>query len=203
VDGKRKSYFNPFGFMAVCIAVVIFMNNIIKPYGSLPEPDPFVIMRIPDEKMRDLYVLTVERNNRVQRFANSNLNTLAILLSPYFAGGLYLFFRRRKRNVAELTVGYIILSAFSNVAATFLFSPVLAVVKDTDGYFPVLILSLFLQTVYISIGMKTLLSFRGASGFWKVLGSLMVIGVAGFIVLMIAYFWYVYRGDAWGVLRYL
>ena len=39
VEGKRKQYINPFGFLALCVAFTLFIGIWIKPYQSLPRAD--------------------------------------------------------------------------------------------------------------------------------------------------------------------
>jgi Protein of unknown function (DUF3667) len=85
IQGKRKKYFNPFAFLGLCIAFMVFLNNWIKLYNDLPTPDPQVMARIPDEKLRQLYLVSIERNVRAQKFVSKNLNIASVLVAPYFA----------------------------------------------------------------------------------------------------------------------
>src|SRR5260370_35990241 len=73
VEGKRKSYFNPFTFLAVCIAFMLLLNKWIKPYDGLPVPDPQVLARITDDAIKNMYLLSIERTAGVQDFLNKNL----------------------------------------------------------------------------------------------------------------------------------
>lgn len=203
VEGKRKTYFNPFTFLAICIAFVVFVNNWIKPYGNLPVPDKETLASMPNQRLKDIYLVSVERNAKIQDFGNKNMNLLTVLISPYFACGLWLFFRRRKRNAAEITVAYILFTAFSTVLTTIFISPLLAFYRNTAAYYPIEIGSLFLQTMYIAWGLNTFFKFRTAREYLKVLSVLCLIGVAGFILLTIALVIYVYRGSTFEVLQHL
>src|SRR5258705_12680748 len=43
VEGKRKKYFNPFSFLAICIGFMVLLNGWLKPYQDVPVPDRQVI----------------------------------------------------------------------------------------------------------------------------------------------------------------
>ncbi|HSU28827.1 MAG TPA: DUF3667 domain-containing protein [Chitinophagaceae bacterium] len=202
VEGKRKKYFNPFTFLAVCITVMVLLNSLIKPYAGLPVPDPNVASFMPDQHTRELYELTVKRIANMQRVGNHNVNLFTVLVSPYFAYFLWLFFKRRGRNVAEIMVAYILYTGFANVISTIIFSPFLAMVRHTGAYYPLFALSLFAQTMYYSWGLKKFLGFNTTGGYFKVLGALTLIGVIGFILLIVVLFFYVYHG-AFSVFPYL
>ena len=203
IEGKRKKYFNPFAFLGLCIAFMVFMNNWIKPYNDLPSPDPAVLARIPDENLRQLYLVSIERNVRVQKFVNKNLNIASVLVAPYFAFMLWLFFKRRKRNIAELTITYILFTGFANVLSTILVSPWMSYYRNSFTNDVLIYCNIFLQTLYFSWGIKTLLGYNTASGYFKVFGALFLIGLIGFIILLIGFFFYIYRGESFQVLKYL
>src|SRR5688572_23003403 len=203
VEGKRKRYFNPFAFLALSLAAMVLIHSFIKPYEAIQEPDPFVEIRMPNERVRELYRTTVHKIASIQKFGNANLNTLSVLVSPYFAFFLWLFFKRRGRNVAEITVVYILYTAISNLLASIIISPILAGLKDSGAYWPVFYLSLFLQTCHIVWGLNTFFNYRTTNGYFKILGALFLIGVIGFIILMGSLFVYVYHGKYMEVLKYL
>jgi hypothetical protein len=201
--GERKKYFNPFAFMGLCIAVMIFINGITKPYTVHYIPDPVVLERIGDPITRQLYIESVERMEKVNRFINKNMNIISTLISPYFALFLWLFFKKQERNMAEITVAYILFAAFSNLASAILLSPVLSAARNSKLYNPLLYTLLLLQTLYIAWGMKSFFRLSTVTGYFKVLGVLVLAGFAGFILVLIAYYFYVYQGGSSVVLRYL
>jgi len=203
VDGRRKNYFNPFSFMGLCIALMLFLNIWIKPYNDLPTPDPAVLARITDESTRQLYLLTIERNVRVQNFVNSNLSLTSIFIAPYFAFMLWLFFKSRKRNVAEITVVYILFTGFANVLSTIIAGPLMGYYRNQPPHDYILYGSVLLQTLYFSWGLKELFGYKTTGGYFKVFGALFLIGLIGFIFVLIAFFFYVYRGESFHVLKYL
>jgi len=202
VEGKRKKYFNPFTFLAVCITIMVLLNGWMKPYSGLPVPDPNVEAFMPDQHTRELYILTVHRMANMQRIGNHNLNLFTVLVAPYFAFSLWLFFKRRGRTVAEITVAYILFTGFGNLISTIFFSPFLAIFRDTRAYYPILTLSLTTQTLYYSWGLKKFFGYKTTAGYFKVLGALALIGLVGFVIVIIALFIYVYHG-AFSVFPYL
>lgn len=203
VEGKRKTYFNPFTFLALCIAFMVFLNNWIKPYNDPPVTNQQVLQRMPNQEMKELYVLTVERSAEIQEFGNKYLDLISVLISPYFACIIWLFFRRRKRNAAEITVAYVLFMAFSNVLSAILISPLLNWCRSGAAYYPILFGGILLQTMYIAWGLKTFFNYRTAGGYLKVLSVLLIAGIVGFIILMGALFVYVYGGNRFEVLQYL
>ena len=178
VEGKRKTYFNPFTFLALCIAFMAFLNSRIKPYNDLSVPDPKIMARMPDERLKNLYVLTVKRNSGVQEVANRNLNLLSVAVTPYFAFFLWLFFRRRKRNMAEISVAYILFTGFANVLTTILISPWLAMTRNTGAYYPIFYGSMLLQTFYFAWGIKE--TFFNYTSVWRIFKSICRIGAYRF-----------------------
>lgn len=202
VAGKRKKYFNPFAFMALCVAFMVIINNWLKPYGSLPVPDQKVLARIQDPVTEAKYLRTVERNARVQRISNQNNNTLNVIAAPFYAVFLWLFFRRRNRNIAEIIVAYLLFAAFSNILSTIIFSPVLAALRDHPAYSYIQFLGFTLQTAYIAWGMKGFFGLKGAVGYIRSMAVLSLIGLIGFILLLAGYFLYVFYGS-YEVLQYV
>jgi hypothetical protein len=132
---------------------MVFLNNWIKPYNDLPTPDPHVMARIPDEELRQLYLVSIERNVRAQKFVNKNLNIASVLVAPYFAIMLWLFFKRRNRNIAEITVTYILFTGFANVLSTILISPWMSYYRNSFTNGVLTYVNMFLQTLYFAWGL--------------------------------------------------
>ncbi|HEV7781021.1 MAG TPA: DUF3667 domain-containing protein [Chitinophagaceae bacterium] len=202
IEGRRKTYFNPFTFMALCIAFQVLFNGWLKPYGDLPVVDPVVEARIRDQEIKEKYLLTVKRSAGLQDFVNKNLNTASVAAAPFYALFLWLFFKRRNRNFAEIIVAYLLFTAFSNILSTLLFSPWLAYYRGEPPYYYIMCTSFVLQTAYIAWGMKGFYHLKGSGGYIKMLAALSLIGVIGFILLIAGFFIFVYHG-AYEVFRYL
>lgn len=204
VEGKRKTYFSPFTFLALTITLMVFVNAWLRSSADLQVPNQSILNNMPDERLKELYLLTITRINRMQLFFNNYLNMFSVLFAPYFAFGIWLFFRKRNRNTAEIMVAYILFMAFCNLLYIVFTSPFLAVYRNTDAYYYIWAATIFLQSFYFAWGYKVFLGFRSAGGFIKVQLVLGLIGVIWFILFMLGLlFLYVYRGDAAEVLKYL
>jgi hypothetical protein len=196
VDGKRKKYINPYGFLALCIAFMLFLANWIQPYIDLTAPDPRKLSLIADDELRYKYLLTLERIGSTEKFFNRNLNLISVFITPYFAFFLWLFFKRRGRNVAEIFVAYIFFTGFANVVSALFVYPLLAIShKSLLTYNIILNTNLLLQTMYFAWGMKDFFGFKTTGDYFKTLGALLLIGFIGLIIVLIAYYLYVLQGD--------
>src|SRR6266498_4514775 len=78
VEGKRKQYVNPFGFLAVCIAFGLFISNWIRPYQSLPRADYGDASQMPTEHLRKLSEIATKRAEAVEKFVNKNMNIITV-----------------------------------------------------------------------------------------------------------------------------
>lgn len=194
VEGRRKRYFNPFGFLTICIALSFPVYILVKPGQDLPQPEFENLQRIP----ADLQLLALNAKDRaqeVEHFFNKNLNFISVFVAPYFAFMLWLFFRRRKRNVAEITLAYILFIGFGNLISLAIFYPLMAIFRDPVSFNILLWISMFVQIAYDAWGMKTFFQYKTAAGYLKVLGALLLIGFIGFVIILIFLFLYVYHGS--------
>jgi|SRR5687768_1719186 len=194
IEGRRKRYFNPFGFLVVCIAVSFPIYNFVKPAQDLPQPEFENLQRIPAE-LQLVALNAKERAQAVQNFFNKNISLISVFVAPYFAFMLWLFFRRRKRNIAEITLAYLLFIGFGNIISAIIFYPLMAIFKDPVSFSILLWISMFVQIGYDAWGMKTFFLCKTAGGFIKVLLALMLIGFIGLIILLIFLFFYVYGGS--------
>ncbi len=176
VEGKRKTYFNPFTFYALCIAFMVFIDSWLKPYIEVKDYGTMNTMP---------FGINAERLAGLQDFFNKHLNLVSVLATPYFAFGLWLFFRKRKRNAAEITVAFVLFAAFSSLLSTLFISPWLSAYRDTGAYYPILIAGNILVALYCAWGLKIFFGFRSAGGYIKVLAVYSLIGLMGFILLML------------------
>lgn len=204
VEGKRKKYFNPFSFLAVCVAFMVLMNSWIKPYEEVSsKPKEYVLERIPDEKTKNLYQLTVKRDAELQGFFNRNMNFGTLITAPFFAFFLWLFFKRRGRNFAETVVAFILLTAFISAINSILVSPWLAMLKGRDihSYFSIAAISL--ESFYYAWGLKKFFGYKTSGGYFKIVSVLWLAGLAGWVLIFVFYYIYVYHGGGAEVFRYL
>jgi hypothetical protein len=194
VEGRRKRYFNPFGFLTICIAISFPIYNLVKPPEDLPQPELENMQMIPAE-LQLLALNAKDRAQAVQHFFNKNINLISVFVAPYFAFMLWLFFRRRKRNIAEITLAYILFIGFGNIISVIIFYPLMAIFKDPVSFSILLWISMFVQIGYDAWGMKTFFQYKTTGGFLKVLFALLLIGFIGLIILLIFLFFYVYQGS--------
>jgi hypothetical protein len=203
VEGKRKKYFNPFTFLALCVTFMVLMNSWLKPYDAMSLPDQQVLARIPDDKTKSTYLLTVKRIAKAQNFFNKNMNFGTLITAPFFAVFLWLFFRHSNRNMAEIAVAFILLTAFNTILITILVSPWMSLFKNTSASMPLFFAGLFLESFYSAWGLKTFFGYKTVGGYMKVLLALWLIGLIGLILVIGIYYIYVYHSGASVVLRYL
>lgn len=203
VEGKRKKYFNPFSFLAICIAFMVLMNSWIKPYAEIAfEPPQYVLDRIPDQQTKDLYRQVVKRDAQVQQFFNRNMNFGTLITAPFFAFFLWLFFKRRGRNMAEIAVAFILLTAFISVVLSILFSPILAMAKNSNIHSYLTLTGVTIESFYYAWGLKTFFGYKTSGGYFKILLVFWLSGVIGIALILIFYYLYVYHGDASVLFRF-
>jgi len=197
VEGKRKKYFNPFSFLALCVAFMVLMNSWIKPYAAVSYEAPQeVVDRIPDKETQDLYRLVVKRDAQVQQFFNRNMNFGTLITAPFFAFFLWLFFRRRGRNMAEIAVAFILLTAFISAVVALLFSPWLAMTKNSNIHSFLTLAGVSMESFYYSWGLKKFFGYKTSGGYFKILLVFWLAGLVGIALLLLFYYIYVYHGDA-------
>lgn len=195
VEGKRKRYYNPFTFLALVISFVLLTNNWFKQYDGV-SLDPKIVNSITDQKVKSEYIARVTRFNEVNEWTYKYMNTFVLFCCPYFALFLWLFFKKRNRNMAEIAMAYLLFSPVAILLSTFLFSPLVTHYKNTTTGSVLSMGDLFIQNVYVSWGMSVFLGFKNRFvGLLKVLGVICLFGLIGFLLIMVAIVFYVYNGQ--------
>lgn len=203
VEGKRKKYFNPFSFLAICIAFMVLMNSWIKPYRAYSYEVPqSVLARIPDAATRDAYSLVVKRDAQVQDFFNRHMNFGTLITAPFFAFFLWLFFKRRGRNMAEIAVAFILLTAFISVVLAVLFSPFQAMAKNSNIHSYLTLVGVTIESFYYAWGLKTFFRYKTNGGYFKILLVFWLSGLIGIVLILVFYYFYVYHGDASALFKF-
>jgi hypothetical protein len=159
-DGKRKKYFNPFTFFLLCTAFFVFVNVYFSPFGKVPEPDPKVLARIPSEEGKKIYTTAIKRSATVTKITQQNGNIIAMVALPFLSFINWLFFRRRKRNYAEIMVAGVFITAYSNLFFTLFITPLMAANMGQPAYFYLLFAGLFLQSTYFGWAMHGFLQMQ-------------------------------------------
>jgi len=170
VGGKRKYYVNPFTFVAICITVVLILNGWLKLNVDPTTYDPKWVAAQP-VFTRSLYVIDTIN------FKTMDLSTL--LMSPWFAFCLWIFFRKRNRNVAEITLAVMLFIAFATLLTRIFMAPLVAIAFHGDPYNWSQLIELLLQTLYISWGLGSFFNYKTFSGFFKTFGVMCLAGVVG------------------------
>ena len=150
---------------------------------------------MPTEHLKKLSEIATKRAEGVEKFVNKNMNIITVFVAPYVACMLWLFFRKRKRNISEIALAYIFLTGFGMVAAIILTYPPMLIFKSYNTFLILTWVSMILQTLYYAWGLKTFFGYRTTGGYVKVTSVLFLTGFIGFVAIFIALFFYVYNGS--------
>ncbi len=203
VEGKRKKYFNPFSFLALCVAVMVLMNGWLKTNDQSPEPVTEVLARMPDKNMKDLYLLSLKRMAAAQNFFNRNVKFGQLITAPFYAFFLWLFFRRRGRNMGEIAVAYILLTAFITLFTAAVIEPLVRFIPGATARNFILWAGMLVEAFYYAWGFKKFFGYKSKGGYIRIVLSFWLIGLIGLIVIVGVFYLYVYHGGASSVLKYL
>jgi hypothetical protein len=201
IQGRRKRYYNPFAFLGVVIALTLLMNSWFKYYDEATI-DQQALSQITDQNYKEKYIESYERWNEVVSWEYKYQNTFNLLCCPYFSFFLFLFFKKRGRNMAEINVAYLLFCPVALLLSSFLFTPLVSGFRNSAAASFLQFGDLFVQNLYVAWGMTVFLGFKSFGGFLKVLGVICLSGIIGFILLMIGIYLYIYQGDL-GNLRYI
>ncbi len=194
VEGKRKRYYNPFTFLALIISLTLLTNSWFKYYDEV-KIDQQALSRITDQSYREQYIESNKRWNEVISWEYKYQNTFNLLCCPYFSFFLFHFFKKRRRNMAEINVAYLLFCPVALLLSAFLFTPLISGFRNSAAASFLQFGDLFVQNLYVAWGMTVFLGFKSFGGFLKVLGVISLSGIIGFILLMIGVCLYVYHGD--------
>lgn len=194
VEGKRKKYYSPFTFLTVIISLTLLTNGWFKYYDEF-KPDEQVLSTITDAQYKDNYIESVKRYNKVVSCTYKYQNTFNLLCCPYFSFFLILFFKKRKRNFAEINVAYLLFCPVALLLSAFFFTPFVTSFRGSPAATFVQYGDLFVQNLYVAWGMTVFLGFKSFGGFMKVLGVICLSGAIGYILLVIVQCLYIYQGD--------
>ena len=168
VSGARKKYFNPFTFLILCIAAIVLINNLVKPY-DLPKTDPKVLAQIKDPATRQMYVRYITRSNQAMELMNKHSNLIYMTAIPFYAFIIWLFFRKRGRNFAEMTAALVFFTAYISLMYSVIFTPLQAYFKGTKWFGYLFMASILVYSLYYAWGLKGFLRFKSRLAFVKVL----------------------------------
>ncbi len=170
VGGKRKYYLNPFTFAAICITIVLLLNGWFNLNVDPTTYDPKLVAAQP----------VVIQATYVFDTINFKLMDLAtVLMSPWFAFCLWIFFRKRDRNIAEITLAVMLFIAFATLLTRTFMIPIVVTVFNGNTYNWFQIIELLLQAIYLAWGISTFFNYKTFGGFFKVLWVVCLAGIVG------------------------
>jgi len=184
VAGKRKKYFNPFTFFLLSIGVLVFSSHL---YGALDQeqkPDPKVLAQMPSDAARKYYTELIHRGNEGREFISKKMNTVTMLVVPFYAFLSWIFFGRRRYNYAEVLLSFILLQSFVSLCMAVLVIPWIGKVQDQTILLYVFVAVFVLMSTYIGLAQY---SFLGLKNRWKVI-PISLVALVGYIMVFLAIF---------------
>ena len=168
--GKRKYYLNPFTFVAICITIVLLLQRWLKLSVDPTTYDPNLVALQPVYVQAEYVIDTIN---------HKTMDLATVLMSPWFACCLWIFFRKRSRNTAEMTMAVMLLIAFATMLTRIFMGPMMAAASSESSFGWLQLIELLLQTLYLAWGLSLFLNYKTFGGFLKVLGVVCLAGIAG------------------------
>lgn len=150
VEGKRKSYFNPFTFFLILAGVFVFSSATFSRDEQKIEPNPYVLARIPTEEGKQKYITTIRRVGEATGFMTKHGNIVAMVAVPFISLLTWLFFYKRKFNYAEHLTANLLFVCFANLIFAVLVFPLQSLFKGNEFHHYFTLSALFLQVIYLS-----------------------------------------------------
>ncbi|MFT3981395.1 MAG: DUF3667 domain-containing protein [Ferruginibacter sp.] len=195
ITGKRKTYFNPFTFFLILMAVFVISNNFFSKPVELQEVKAEVLQKIPTEEGKRKYIVMTERGNNVSILMRKHSNIVAMVAIPFISFFTWLFFRRKGFNYAEHLTANMMFVAFSNLIFTVFIFPLLALFSNHSFSFFITFLAILLQGIYFGWAMNGFLQFTTTAQ--RIKSMLVAISIiflwAMFSMMLIAF--YIYRNS--------
>lgn len=199
VEGKRKKYFNPFTFLLLCTAVVVFLNS---QFNYLPEvkADPAILKQIPNEKARAKYLLILHRSQEVIELVSKKPNLIYIIAIPFYAFIMWLFFR--KRNFAEHLVANVYFCGFLALTASF-FSVLLSLLNHSGNSSSYMIFLFPLYIIYQTVAYHKFLNYSSTKGLPRVIVATITLNILWFLFSFVCMIFYIYGSNTLYVIKKL
>jgi hypothetical protein len=141
IDGKRKKYFNPLSFFVITSALHAFFITTTGYFSAYKSSDGSSGRKMPSW-LADAF-----------RYSNEHERLLQFLfIIPLFALLTWMFFRKPKRNLAEVSVLFAFIVGEANVLRIVVFIPIFLLFPElgrTNVYIYELV-----QLVYITVALK-------------------------------------------------
>ena len=201
VAGKRKKYFSPFTFFILSIGILVFSSHLFKAVQEERAVDPKVLAQMPNEAAKKYYVNLVHRTNEGMEFMSKRLNTVAMLVLPFYAFLSWIFFRKRGYNYSEMLVAFMLFQSFVSLVMAVLVIPWIARYKDQSIVLYIFIAVLLLMSVYVGAAQYKFLGFK--NGWMFLVTSLVALlgYVLVFVIMVLVIFYYIFQSNTGTVLK--
>ena len=201
VAGKRKKYFSPFTFFILSIGILVFSSHLFKAVQEERAVDPKVLAQMPNEAAKKYYMNLVHRTNEGMEFMSKRLNTVAMLVLPFYAFLSWIFFRKRGYNYSEMLVAFMLFQSFVSLVMAVLVIPWIARYKDQSIVLYIFIAVLLLMSVYVGAAQYKFLGFK--NGWMFLVTSLVALlgYVLVFVIMVLVIFYYIFQSNTGTVLK--
>jgi len=200
VEGRRKKYFNPFTFILICTAFIVFINSRFKTFIPEVKADPVILKQLPTEKAREKYITFLHRTQEVTTIVSKNPNLVYLVAIPFYSLIMWLFFKRR--NFAEHLVANLYFSGFFALVSSTV-SLLLLFFKDSkyNQYYLLGVLIVFV--LYQIFAYHTFLGTKKKASYIKITVASLTLTILWLLISGLAMFFYVYRENTVKVLHRL
>lgn len=156
LEGKRRRYFNPFGFLVLMLSALITVNALVHPYKAYA---PTVRANISPQ----LHAV-LERQDRIYFFVEKYVNAMTFIAVPLLALAFWLLFRKRGARYAEVLAAQVFFSGFVAAVHAVVLTPFV-------HYFPSFAVFNFtkigINIVYFAFAYRQFYRLTGALSFLK------------------------------------
>jgi Protein of unknown function (DUF3667) len=159
LQGRRKTYFNPFTFLLLTMGIFVFLDVNFGPAAKKIQPDSRVLAWIPTQEAKQQYISAMSRVDQVTRLTHNNGKVMAMIAIPFISLITWLFFRKRKYNYAEHLTANLMFITFSNLIFLLLVFPLRSIFTNTPENYIILI-GLVLQGLYLAWCLNGFLGLR-------------------------------------------
>lgn len=202
VEGKRKKYFAPSTFLLLCLSVMVFVNNVVKPFPEL-KPDPKIVAQLPTKKIRDNYISSINRTNNATKLVSKNTNLVYMMAIPFYAFVVWLFYRRRGRNFAEITLAFVLFTAFSALVFTLIFTPLMAYYRGSSISTYSLVIGTVMFILYYIFALKRFFNYQRPVAYIHLFFVVLLFILLWSIITVFIMYYYIYGNKVFDIIGFL
>lgn len=201
VGGKHKKYFNPITFAIFSLALLVFANSYLKPFGDPQKQVPQVDLTKLTEEQRKTYLSYIDRMNVAVNVSQKHPNLAAMFTFPAEALLFWLFFRKRGRNYVETLVAIIFIGSFATVVFSLVFSPLVLLTPEGSFRGICLLIAFIGMISYIAWGMKGFFANPVPPAYWKTLLVALLYYVLMMVTSITLMLFYVFQSQTTDVIK--